>query len=89
MHPWCEIPVPDGSLERLEPLEADLGWVGSQSPDGDLAGPPSPAFLPALCAHTGRAAHTIDIRCLAHAFLAAGFQPAGAEAHLTHQELGI
>ena len=167
-------------------IDADPGWVASQLPDGDLAGPLSPAFLQALCEHTGRQAHTIDILCLApalpgpppitltsdpdadhprlaralryrdtvrawhadggivtigrgiagrwevsievdpsrrgagvgralaaaarhllpagtplwaqvapanvasvRAFLAAGFQPAGAEAHLTHKELGI
>jgi hypothetical protein len=167
-------------------IDADPGWVTSQLPDGDLAGPLSPAFLHALCEHTGREAHTIDILCVApalpgpppialtsgtdadhprlaralryrdsvrawradggivtigrgiagrwevsievdlgrrrsgvgralaaaarhllpagtplwaqiapanvasvRAFLAAGFQPAGAEAHLTHKELGI
>jgi GNAT superfamily N-acetyltransferase len=167
-------------------IDADPGWVTSQLPDGDLAGPLSPAFLQALCERTGRQAHSIDVlsvapalpgpppialtpgaggdhprlaralryrdnvrawradagivtigrgiagrwevsievdpsrrgagrgRALAaaarhllpagtplwaqvapanvasvRAFLAAGFQPAGAEAHLTHKELGI
>jgi GNAT superfamily N-acetyltransferase len=48
-------------------IDADPGWVASQLPYGDLAGPLSPAFLQVLCAHTSRQAHTIDILCLAHA----------------------
>jgi GNAT superfamily N-acetyltransferase len=167
-------------------IDADPGWVASLLPDDDLAAPLSPSFLQALCDHTGREAHSVDILCLApalpgpppitltpdpdadhprlaralryrdgvrawradggivtigrgiagrweasievdpgrrgagvgralaaaarhllpagtplwaqvapanvasvRAFLAAGFQPAGAEAHLTHKELGI
>jgi hypothetical protein len=47
--------------------EADPAWVTAHLPDGDLAGPLSPAFLHALCQHTGRKAHTIDMLCLAAA----------------------
>ena len=47
--------------------DADPGWVASQLPDDDLAGPRSPVFLQTLCEHTGRQAHTIDILCLAPA----------------------
>jgi GNAT superfamily N-acetyltransferase len=48
-------------------IDAHPGWVTAQLPDGDLAGPLSPAFLQALCEHTGRRAHTIDILCVAPA----------------------
>jgi GNAT superfamily N-acetyltransferase len=47
--------------------DADPGWVTGQLADGDLAGPLSPAFLHALCEHTGRQAHTIDMLCVAPA----------------------
>ena len=39
----------------------------AQLPAGDLAAPLSPAFLQALCEHTGREMHTIDMLCTAPA----------------------
>jgi hypothetical protein len=45
-------------------IDADPAWVQAQLPEGDLAGPLSPAFLQALCEHTGRQAHTIDMLCI-------------------------
>ena len=48
-------------------IDADPGWVTAQLPEGDLSGPLSPAFLQALCEHTGRQAHTIDLLCVAPA----------------------
>jgi len=39
--------------------------VTAQLPADDLAGPLSPAFLQALCLHTNRQAHTIDMLCVA------------------------
>jgi len=47
-------------------IDADPNWVSAQLP-GDLAGPLSPAFLQALCEHTGRQAHTVDMLCTATA----------------------
>ena len=47
-------------------IDADPKWVSARLPD-DLAGPLSPAFLQALCEHTGRQAHTIDMLCTATA----------------------
>ena len=46
-------------------IDADPAWVTAQLPAGDLAGPLSPAFLQALCEHTSREAHTIDMLCVA------------------------
>ena len=37
----------------------------AQLPADDLAGPLSPAFLQALCEHTNRQAHGIDMLCIA------------------------
>jgi GNAT superfamily N-acetyltransferase len=48
-------------------IDADPAWVTAQLPEGDLAGPLSPSFLQALCDHTGRRAHTIDMLCTAPA----------------------
>jgi GNAT superfamily N-acetyltransferase len=48
-------------------IDADPDWVTAQLPEGDLAGPLSPAFLQALCDRTGRKAHTIDMLCTAPA----------------------
>jgi GNAT superfamily N-acetyltransferase len=48
-------------------IDADPAWVTGQLPGGDLTGPLSPAFLHALCDHTGRNAHTINILCVAPA----------------------
>jgi GNAT superfamily N-acetyltransferase len=48
-------------------IDADPAWVAAQLPEGDLAGPLSPAFLQALCDHTGREVHTIDMLCTAPA----------------------
>lgn len=45
--------------------DADPAWVTAQLPAGDLAAPLSPAFLQALCQHTGREMHTIDMLCTA------------------------
>jgi GNAT superfamily N-acetyltransferase len=45
--------------------DADPAWVTAQLPAGDLAAPLSPAFLQALCRHTGREMHTIDMLCTA------------------------
>ena len=45
--------------------DADPAWVAAQLPAGDLAAPLSPAFLQALCQHTGREMHTIDMLCTA------------------------
>jgi GNAT superfamily N-acetyltransferase len=47
--------------------DADPAWVTAQLPAGDLAAPLSPAFLQALCQHTGREMHTIDMLCTAPA----------------------
>ncbi len=47
--------------------DADPAWVAAQLPPGDLAAPLSPAFLQALCEHTGRQMHTIDMLCAAPA----------------------
>jgi GNAT superfamily N-acetyltransferase len=48
-------------------IDTDPAWVAGQLPEGDLAGPLSPAFLHALCQRTGRRAHTIDMLCVAAA----------------------
>lgn len=45
--------------------DADPAWVAARLPAGDLAAPLSPAFLQALCQHTGREMHTIDMLCAA------------------------
>jgi GNAT superfamily N-acetyltransferase len=45
--------------------DADPAWVGAHLPDDDPSRPLSPAFLQALCAHTRREAHTIDMLCAA------------------------
>jgi GNAT superfamily N-acetyltransferase len=45
--------------------EADPAWVRAHLPADDLSRPLSPAFLHALCAHTHREAHTIDMLCVA------------------------
>jgi len=45
--------------------DANPAWVTAQLPAGDLAAPLSPAFLQALCQHTGREMHTIDMLCTA------------------------
>ncbi len=45
--------------------DADPDWVRRQLPPGDLSGPLSPPFLQALCAATGRQAHSIDMLCVA------------------------
>ena len=42
-------------------VDADPGWVSAQLPPGDLSGPLSPGFLQALCARTGRLAHSVDV----------------------------
>jgi GNAT superfamily N-acetyltransferase len=47
--------------------DADPAWVTAQLPAGDLAAPLSPAFLQALCQHTDREMHTIDMLCTATA----------------------
>lgn len=44
---------------------AEPGWVHEQLPAGDLAAPLTPAFLQALCQHTGRHAHSTDMVCVA------------------------
>jgi GNAT superfamily N-acetyltransferase len=44
---------------------AEPGWVREQLAAGDLAAPLTPAFLQALCQHTGRHAHSIDMVCVA------------------------
>jgi GNAT superfamily N-acetyltransferase len=67
--------------------DVDPAWVTAHLPDGDLAGPLSPAFLHALCQHTGREAHTIDMLCLAAALpgpspLALAAAPGGAHPRL-------
>jgi lipoyl synthase len=46
-------------------VDADPAWVRAQLPAGDLAGPLSLAFLQALCEHTNRRAHGIDMLCVA------------------------
>ena len=46
-------------------IDADPAWVSAQLPPGDLAGPLSPAFLQALCVHSNRRAHGIDMLCVA------------------------
>jgi GNAT superfamily N-acetyltransferase len=46
-------------------LDADPGWITAQLPPGDLSGPLTPAFLQALCARTGRRAHSIDMLSIA------------------------
>jgi GNAT superfamily N-acetyltransferase len=46
-------------------VDADPDWVRAQLPAGDLAGPLSLAFLQALCEHTNRRAHGIDMLCVA------------------------
>jgi GNAT superfamily N-acetyltransferase len=46
-------------------VDADPAWVTAQLPADDLAGPLSQAFLQALCEHTNRRAHGIDILCVA------------------------
>jgi GNAT superfamily N-acetyltransferase len=46
-------------------IDADPAWVASQLPPGDLSGPLSPAFLQALCLHTGRTGHSQDVLTLA------------------------
>ena len=45
--------------------DADPAWVRARLPDDDPSRPLSPAFLQALCAHTHREAHTIDLLCVA------------------------
>lgn len=45
--------------------DADPAWVRARLPADDLSRPLSPAFLQALCAHTRREAHTIDMLCVA------------------------
>ncbi|HTT53406.1 MAG TPA: GNAT family N-acetyltransferase [Streptosporangiaceae bacterium] len=47
--------------------DAGAAWVTARLPAGDLAAPLSPAFLRALCEHTGREMHTIDILATAPA----------------------
>ncbi|HUJ05671.1 MAG TPA: GNAT family N-acetyltransferase [Streptosporangiaceae bacterium] len=44
--------------------DADPDWVRGKLPPGDLSGPLSPPFLQALCAATGRQAHSIDMLCV-------------------------
>lgn len=46
-------------------IDADPAWVAAQLPEDDLSGPLSPAFLQALCEHTNRRAHSIDMLCAA------------------------
>jgi GNAT superfamily N-acetyltransferase len=46
-------------------IDADPAWVTAQLPAGDLSGPLSLAFLQALCEHTGRREHGIDMLCVA------------------------
>jgi GNAT superfamily N-acetyltransferase len=46
-------------------IDSDPAWVTAQLPADDLAGPLSPAFLQALCEHTNRQAHGIDVLCIA------------------------
>lgn len=46
-------------------IDADPAWVTSQLPPGDLSGPLTPAFLQALCARTGRRAHSVDLLSVA------------------------
>jgi len=46
-------------------IDADPAWVLAQLPADDLAGPLSLAFLQALCEHTNRRAHGIDMLCVA------------------------
>jgi GNAT superfamily N-acetyltransferase len=45
-------------------VDADPNWVRGQLPPGDLSGPLTPGFLQALCQHTGRRAHSIDLLCV-------------------------
>jgi GNAT superfamily N-acetyltransferase len=45
--------------------DADPAWVRAHLPDDDPSRPLSPAFLQALCAHTRREAHIIDMLCVA------------------------
>jgi GNAT superfamily N-acetyltransferase len=46
-------------------IDADPAWVAAQLPPGDLGAPLSPAFLQALCEHTNRYPHGIDMLCVA------------------------
>lgn len=46
-------------------IDAEPAWVTARLPAGDLSAPLSPPFLQALCEHTGRQAHTIDMLCVA------------------------
>lgn len=46
-------------------IDADPAWVAAQLPPGDLSGPLTPSFLQALCARTGRRAHSIDMLAVA------------------------
>ena len=46
-------------------IDAEPAWVESQLPAGDLSGPLTLSFLYALCQHTRRRAHSIDILCVA------------------------